>query len=207
MGTAASTLRSFLIQHKEAVLKRAPLHGNKYIKFETYELKLYRLTSKMIITKNNQGVKIMTDHRLCTLIWVRMARFVQHSNRLSNEFLKQYGLTAAQFDVLSQIQAAEPLTQQELAQRLTVTNGGISRMLARLEQEGLIIRKQKWREKHIELSPKGKELLAEVVPQQVQFQATLFNEVLSAEEKKELYRLVTKLQKHSLQKLNEVYDQ
>ncbi len=149
----------------------------------------------------------MTDHRLCTLIWVRMARFVQHSNRLSNEFLKQYGLTAAQFDVLSQIQAAEPLTQQELAQRLTVTNGGISRMLARLEQEGLIIRKQKWREKHIELSPKGKELLAEVVPQQVQFQATLFNEVLSAEEKKELYRLVTKLQKHSLQKLNEVYDQ
>lgn len=148
----------------------------------------------------------MTDHRLCTLIWVRMARFVQHSNRLSNEFLKQYGLTAAQFDVLSQIQAAEPLTQQELAQRLTVTNGGISRMLARLEQEGLIIRKQKWREKHIELSPKGKELLAEVVPQQVQFQATLFNEVLSAEEKKELYRLVTKLQKHSLQKLNEVYD-
>lgn len=149
----------------------------------------------------------MTDHRLSTLIWVRMARFVQHSNRLSNEFLKQYGLTAAQFDVLSQIQAAEPLTQQELAQRLTVTNGGISRMLARLEQEGLIIRKQKWREKHIELSPKGKELLAEVVPQQVQFQATLFNEVLSAEEKKELYRLVTKLQKHSLQKLNEVYDQ
>lgn len=148
----------------------------------------------------------MTDHRLSTLIWVRMARFVQHSNRLSNEFLKQYGLTAAQFDVLSQIQAAEPLTQQELAQRLTVTNGGISRMLARLEQEGLIIRKQKWREKHIELSPKGKELLAEVVPQQVQFQATLFNEVLSAEEKKELYRLVTKLQKHSLQKLNEVYD-
>lgn len=149
----------------------------------------------------------MTDHRLSTLIWVRMARFVQHSNRLSNEFLKQYGLTAAQFDVLSQIQAAEPLTQQELAQRLTVTNGGISRMLARLEQEGLIIRKQKWREKHIELSPKGKELLTEVVPQQVQFQATLFNEVLSAEEKKELYRLVTKLQKHSLQKLNEVYDQ
>jgi len=64
-----------------------------------------------------------------SLIWLRMMRFTHQSNLLSNEFLKQYDLTTAQFDVLNQISTNEPLTQSELAEKVTVTQGGISRML------------------------------------------------------------------------------
>ena len=35
----------------------------------------------------------MDDLNLSTLIWLRMARFVQNSNQLSNEHLRQFGLT------------------------------------------------------------------------------------------------------------------
>ncbi len=66
-----------------------------------------------------------------SLIWLRMMRFTHQSNLLSNDFLKQFNLTTAQFDVLNQIAAFEPLTQGELAKRVTVTEGGITQMLWR----------------------------------------------------------------------------
>ena len=79
----------------------------------------------------------MEDLSLSTLIWLRMARFVQNSNQLSNEHLRQFGLTVAQFEALAHIRNFEPITQSALAEGLTVSSGGISRMLARLEAEGL----------------------------------------------------------------------
>lgn len=142
----------------------------------------------------------MGRNSLSTLIWVRMARFVQRSNHLSNEFLNRYGLTAAQFDVLAQIRVNEPITQTELAEKLTVTCGGISRMLTRLEKENLITRKQHWKVKYISLTEKGRNLLDEALPNQAQFQSSMFDDVLDEAEKKQLYALLKKLHKHSLLK-------
>ena len=42
----------------------------------------------------------MRNHTLGTLTWIRMMRFTTQSNQLSNEFLKRFDLTTAQFDVL-----------------------------------------------------------------------------------------------------------
>ena len=78
----------------------------------------------------------MQDNTRGSLIWLRLTRFTHQSNLLSNDFLKQFDLTTAQFDVLMQISTYEPLTQSELAEKVTVTQGGISRMLARLEKDG-----------------------------------------------------------------------
>ena len=50
----------------------------------------------------------------------------------------------------------QPLTQSELAEKVTVTQGGISRMLARLEKEGYIVRKQDWKTKMISLTERLK---------------------------------------------------
>src|SRR5690625_6833824 len=94
-----------------------------------------------------------------SLIWLRMMRFTHQSNLLSNDFLKQFDLTTAQFDVLNQIAHFGPLTQSELAKRVTVTEGGISRMLSRLEKEQLIVREQNWKTKTISLTDKGEEKL------------------------------------------------
>lgn len=143
----------------------------------------------------------MKKNTLGSLIWLRITRFNHQSNLLSNDFLKKFHITAAQFDVLNQIATYEPITQSELAEKVTVSEGGISRMLSRLEQEGYIQRKQEWKTKWITLTEKGQEKMDEVFHHQLQFQTSLFDECLTEDEQKVLYRLMTKLQKHTENKL------
>lgn len=148
----------------------------------------------MITKKGRDAVK---NNTLGSLIWLRMMRFTHQSNLLSNDFLKQYDLTTAQFDVLLQISIAQPITQSELAKKVTVTEGGISRMLTRLEQEQLITRTQQWKTKYIELTEKGNQLLTSALDAQIQFQSSFFDDVLTKEEQKQLYDLVSRVEKNS----------
>lgn len=136
-----------------------------------------------------------------SLTWTRLMRFSNQSNALSNDFLKKFQLTTAQFDVLAQIYTHQPLTQSELAEKTLITQGGISRMLVRLEQEGYIIREKDWKTKTIKLSAKGAAVMEQAMPAQLAFQSSIFEEALTEEEHKTLYRLLTKLHKHSLNKL------
>lgn len=142
----------------------------------------------------------MNDRPLGLLIWLRMARFVQRSNQVSNEFLSQSGLSVAQFEVLNHIKAYQPVTQTDLGSRLVVTGGGISRMLSRLESCGLISRETEWKTKYISLTDKGRELLDSIYPDQVQLQASMFDDVLTEEEQKQLYTLMRKVHQNSLAK-------
>ncbi len=132
-----------------------------------------------------------------SLIWLRMMRFTHQSNLLSNEFLKQFDLTTAQFDVLVQISTYTKLTQSELAEKVTVTQGGISRMLARLEKEQLIKREQDWKTKMISLTDKGREKLEHAYEAQLAFQSSFFEDCLSKEEQQTLLRLLSRVQKNS----------
>ncbi|WRS97004.1 MarR family transcriptional regulator [Lysinibacillus fusiformis] len=142
----------------------------------------------------------MKNHTLGTLTWIRMMRFTAQSNQLSNEFLKRFDLTTAQFDVLIQIKNYAPITQCQLAEKVTVTQGGMSRMLARLEKEGLIERKQNWKTKAISLTAKGEQMIDAATPSQLHFQSSFFEDVLTDEEMKTLYKVMTKLEKHSQEK-------
>ena len=144
----------------------------------------------------------MRKNTLGSLIWLRIARFTHQSNLLSNEYLKQYGITVAQFDVLNQVSTYQPITQSQLAVKVTVSEGGISRMLTRLEQEGYIHRKQEWKTKWITLTSKGEDKMHEVFEQQLTFQTSIVNECLTEDEQKKLYKLMTKLQKHTENRMN-----
>src|SRR5690625_3098745 len=124
-------------------------------------------------------------------------RFTHQSNLLSNEFLKQYGLTTAQFDVLVQISTYGPLTKSELAEKVTITQGGMSRMLTRLEREELIRREQQWKTKTIRLTECGQKKLAAAFESQLAFQTTFFDDCLSKEEQKTLLSLMSRVQKNS----------
>lgn len=142
----------------------------------------------------------MRENTLGSLIWLRLMRFTNQSNQMSNVFLKRFDLTTAQFDVLMQIRIYQPLTQMELAERVTITQGGISRMLARLEKEGFITRKLDWKTKTISLTNKAEKMLEKVTPEQVAFQSSFFDDVLTEEEQQTLYKLMTKVHKHSQKK-------
>ncbi|WP_028594616.1 MarR family winged helix-turn-helix transcriptional regulator [Paenibacillus assamensis] len=142
----------------------------------------------------------MRNNTIGSLIWLRLMRFTNQSNQMSNEFLKRFDLTTAQFDVLIQVRTYQPLTQMELAEKVTVTQGGISRMLARLEKEGYIVRKQDWKTKTISLTDKAEAIMEQVLPEQLAFQSSFFDDVLSEEEQKTLYALMSRVHKHSEKK-------
>jgi DNA-binding MarR family transcriptional regulator len=142
----------------------------------------------------------MQERPLGLMIWLRMARFVQRSNHISNEYLSQSGLTIAQFEVLSHVSAYQPVTQTDLAARLTVSCGGISRMLTRLEAENLVTRSPEWKTNYISLTETGREKLRAVYPGQVELQASMFDDVLDETEQKQLYALLRKVHKNSLKK-------
>lgn len=142
----------------------------------------------------------MKKNTIETLIWLRMMRFANQSNQLSNEFLKRFDLTTAQFDVLVQIYIYQPLTQSELAKKVTVTQGGMSRMLARLEKEDYIIRTQEWKTKTIHLTEKAERLVERALPAQIDFQSSFFKDVLTKDEIQTLYELVTRVHKYSMER-------
>lgn len=135
---------------------------------------------------------------LGNLTWLRMIRFIHLSNQLSNEHLKEFGLTVAQFDTLIQIKVYQPLTQGELAEKTTVTQGGISRMLSRLEKDGYIQRQTDWKTKTISLTAKGEELVSQAQPSQEVFQERFFTEALTSEELQEFSRMMSKIHRKAI---------
>ncbi|WP_340004035.1 MarR family transcriptional regulator [Paenibacillus sp. FSL K6-0276] len=136
------------------------------------------------------------DNQLSLLIWLRLVRVYENSNDLSNEFLKQFDLSVNQFDTLVQILIHQPVSQMEIAEHLTITKGGVSHMLGRLEKEELIERKQDWKVKYITLTEKGQTLIEKVLPLQSDFQASLFDP-LTDEEKKVFYSMLKKIHRYS----------
>ncbi|AZK46121.1 MarR family winged helix-turn-helix transcriptional regulator [Paenibacillus lentus] len=147
--------------------------------------------------KNEEQYK-RQDERLGLLIWFRLSRIYNQSLRASNQYLKAWDLTVAQFDCLVQIGSHEGLTQQELADKLFVTKGNITQLLSKMEQLGWITRQQTWKTKHLYLSEQGRKLFDEVVPKQEHYQASHFD-TLNLEEKKQLIALLRKVESASLE--------
>lgn len=132
------------------------------------------------------------EERRGVLLWFRLARFYNQSIRQINQQLSQWKMSAAQFDILAQVGGAGRITQQELADKLVVTKGNITQLLAKAEEQGLLVREQQWKTKYVTLTEAGRQLYQEIVPLQEQFQASRFSS-LTVEEQKLLLDLLKKL--------------
>ncbi|KGA97419.1 MarR family transcriptional regulator [Alkalihalobacillus alcalophilus ATCC 27647 = CGMCC 1.3604] len=135
--------------------------------------------------------------RLPLLLWFRLARIYNKSNRMSSKYLSQWNLTVSQLDLLAQIGVHQPIAQKDLAEKLFVTKGNITHSLRILENAGFVSRKQEWRTKYIQLTDKGERLYEEVVPKQEEKQAQIFSS-LTKEEQKTLLELLKKVEKNQL---------
>lgn len=142
-------------------------------------------------SKRGDGMK--TEERLGLLLWFRLSRFYNRSIRETNQHLRKWDLSAAQFDVLAQIGGQDRLTQQELGRKLFVTKGNITQLLNKMEQLDFIRREQEGHAKYLSLTEKGRALYEEVVPPQETFQAEQFCK-LDRGEQKQLLELLRKLQ-------------
>jgi len=124
--------------------------------------------------------------------WLRLARVFQKIDTLSARLFQQYGLTTAQFDVLAKLGASAGMTQQELAASLLVTKGNVSQVLDRMEQRGLILRRQEGRTKYLFLTEQGQALFEAAVPQQ-EAQIQTLMAALTPDEQAQLVYLLRKI--------------
>lgn len=134
------------------------------------------------------------ETKIGIILWFRLSRFYQRSNRSTNDHLKKWNLNAAQFDVLAQIGSSNIINQQDLANKLLVSKGNVTQLLKKMEQINLVGRKQEWKTKYVSLTEKGQRLYNEIVPIQEEFQASKFN-ALTLDEKKQLLHLLKKIER------------
>ncbi|PGM56850.1 MarR family transcriptional regulator [Bacillus sp. AFS053548] len=131
---------------------------------------------------------------LAVLLWFRLARFYLKNVRESNNQLKKWGLTTAQFDVIVHVGRNKRLTQQELADKLVVTKGNVTHLLKKMEELQWIKREVEWKNKYLSLTEIGQEMYEEIVPSQDEFQQAQFSK-LTEEEQLQLLTLLRKLNK------------
>jgi DNA-binding MarR family transcriptional regulator len=134
------------------------------------------------------------ERRLGVALWVRLARIYGRNVRLAEGRMRDWDLSVAQFDVLAQVGAHDGITQQELAQRLLVTQGNITQLLDKLERRGVIRRCRDGRLNRLALTETGRRLRESILPGQEQFQAEQFA-ALTLQERQQLLRLLRKLQR------------
>ncbi len=130
--------------------------------------------------------------RMAFTTWIRLARIYQRMHRLATTEFAGQGMSVAQFDLLAQLGIAEGISQQELADRLLVTKGNISQLVARMEQRGLIYRCQEGRSNALFLTDTGKDLFATVIPEHERRLAARFA-ALDPGERRQLLHLLRKL--------------
>lgn len=122
-------------------------------------------------------------------------------NRLLKEayrFLRRYGLTPTQLDVIALLSTDEGMTQQELSRRLLTTKGNITGLIGRMERCGLVERRvdaSDRRRYQLFLTQKSRLLLEGIIPEyRKQIMNLLSN--LSAEERAFLQSLLKRLEQN-----------
>jgi len=125
------------------------------------------------------------------LIWFKISGIHSDNIREASAIAKDFGLTLAQSDVIAQLGIRE-MSQNELAERLLITKGGISQLMQAMEHLGLIERRQDWKTKYVTLTDKGREIHDRLVPELERFQGEFFNG-LSKNEKKMMLEMLRKI--------------
>ncbi len=124
---------------------------------------------------------------------------MRNGSRLFKEadpFYRSLGLTGLQYNVLRVLEAVEEeLPQQEIARRVLASRANITSLLDQLEEKGLVERHpcDDRRVKRIRITQKALDLLERTYDEILAISAGLMKN-LSDEEKKELLRLVEKLE-------------
>lgn len=127
--------------------------------------------------------------------FVKLTRASNSVSAVTNTSITDAGLTTSQFAVLEVLYHAGPLCLTEIAHRILTTGGNLTLVVNNLEKRGLVQRKQSADDRRffsLHLTPKGKNLIAELFPKQAA-QITRVIGALSAEEQAELARLAKKL--------------
>ena len=151
---------------------------------------------------NDNGEMPITNSRQAGLLaWLHLLRITHKVQRCETAHLADHNLTLPQFDVLAQLNREEGITQQSLADRLLVTKGNVCGLMDRLLEQGLVERRDDPEDRRaymLYLTPKGKQLITQILPAHNQMIAERIGQ-LAPEKQKQLLNLLNELD-HALDK-------
>ncbi len=128
-------------------------------------------------------------------LWVTLARSFSTFNRKTEDHIRSFGLTQAQFGALECLWHKGPLSLGELCRKQLVTGGNMTVVIDHLEAEGLVERVRSTQDRrtiHVHLTGKGTKLIGRIFPVHSRRVMQLAS-VLTGDEQNEVRRLLRKL--------------
>jgi DNA-binding MarR family transcriptional regulator len=134
-----------------------------------------------------------------TMLWQQFLRAHRTIiDKMAAQMLRDHNLPLEWFDVLIQLAEVPDgrLRQRALRDRLLLSESGVSRLLLRMEQDGLISRNTAGEDKRgmeIALTPQGRSALLEATESHLEMVAKLFTQRLTRTDFNALTRVLPKL--------------
>ena len=142
----------------------------------------------------------MPDSKALALkVWIVLARAHNAVSQRAADDVARHGLTLAEFAVLEALYHKGPLLLGEVQKKILVSSGGVTYLVDRLEQRGLVRRKlceEDRRARYAELTDEGTALMNRIFPEH----GDMITETMSAltpAEQRELIRLMKELGLHA----------
>lgn len=142
----------------------------------------------------------MTDPKALALkLWVVLARAHNAVEQRAAEDVARHGLTLAEFAVMEALFHKGPLLLGEVQKKILVSSGGVTYLVDRLEQRGLVRRKlctEDRRARYAELTEEGVAMMNKIFPEHGDMIRDVVS-VLSRDEQLEVLRLLKELGMHA----------
>lgn len=130
-------------------------------------------------------------------VYISMSRVINTLRRENNKLILKHNLTLGQFAVMEALYSKGRLSTGEVMEKILSTSGNIPVIVKNLEKDGFITRNQDESDKRrfiLDLTDKGKDLMDEIVPENLKFMDELIS-LWDDEDKKELIILMNKFRR------------
>ena len=130
-------------------------------------------------------------------VYISMSRVINTLRRENNKLILKHNLTLGQFAVMEALYSKGRLSTGEVMEKILTTSGNIPVIVKNLEKDGFITREQDESDKRrfiLDLTDKGKDLMDEIVPENLKFMDELIS-LWDDDEKEELIILMNKFRR------------
>lgn len=130
-------------------------------------------------------------------VYISMSRVINTLRRENNKLILKHNLTLGQFAVMEALYSKGRLSTGEVMEKILSTSGNIPVIVKNLEKDGFITRNQDESDKRryiLDLTDKGKNLMDEIVPENLKFMDELIS-LWDDEDKEELIILMNKFRR------------
>ena len=141
----------------------------------------------------------MNDTKSALKLWVVLARAFNSIEQRAGEDVARHGLTLAEFAVLEALYHKGPLLLGEVQKKILVSSGGVTYLVDRLVDRGLVRRKlctEDRRARYAELTEEGTELMDRIFPEHAVCLAEVMSS-LNGLEIREVTRMLRELGVHA----------